>query len=176
MTLSIATIQGSVSDYNLYSLLAGELSRRLPGEEGDDLDDFLKRLSKLPIGFQAMAAMYQLDVSMALDDLGCHFNNWHHRGYIKKQIWALQELELIEHASILAEAFKVAQLYWDDIGGYGKLGAFGDWYYDSALDKALGPLNVRMWALCSPNGKFEGMLGQWPQYARKYPERLQDAN
>lgn len=172
MALSIAAIQGSVSDHHLYSLLAGELTRLLPDEEGNDLGDFLRRLSKIPRGFQAMAAMYQFDVSMALDDLGCHFNNWHHRGYIKKQIWALRELELTEQASILAEAFKTAQPYWDDLGGQGTLGAFKDWYYDSALENALDPLNLRLWALCSPNGKFEGMLGQWPRYARKYPERL----
>jgi len=173
--LSVATILGSVSDHHLCTLLAGELSRLLPEEEGEDLDDFLKRLSKLPVGFQAMAAMYQLDVSMALDDFGCHFYNWHHRGYIEKQIWALRELELTEHAELLTGAFKIADAYWERIGSWKDFREFCSWYDNSTLDKALHPLNIKMWALCSQNDKFEGMLGQWPQYARKYPERLQNA-
>ena len=173
MALSIATIEGSADDKHLYSLIAAELTRRLPGEEGDDLDEFLKRISILPIGFQAMAAMYQLDVSMTLDDLGCHFNNWHHRGYIEKQIWALRELELVEEADLLEQAYKLAQPHWHRIGDNE---TFGDWYYNSDFAKQIDPLNDRFWQLCKPGETWDGMLGQWPRYARKYPERLQDAN
>lgn len=176
MTLSIATIQGSVSDHNLYSLLAGELSRRLPGEEGDDLDDFLKRLSKLPIGFQAMAAMYQLDVSMALDDFGCHFYNWHNRGYIEKQIWALRELGAKEEADVLAKAYEIAKPYWDQIAAHESFEAFCEWYNASKLHDVLLPLNKEMWEMCARAGHEKGLLHYWTQYARKYPERLQDVN
>lgn len=172
--LSTDTIIGTVSDEELYALIARELSRRLPEEEGSDLSIFLERIKRIPVGFRAMAAMYQLDVSMALDDLGCHFYNWHHRGYIEKQIWALRELELNENADVLAEAYEIALPYWDQIGRHESFAAFCDWHNDSELDKALDPFNSRMWAVCSPNGKFEGMLGYWPRYARKYPERMQE--
>lgn len=176
MALSIATIQGTVSDHHLETLIRGELNRLLPDKEGRDPGYFLKRLSKIPVGFQAMAVMYQLDVSMALDDLGCHFNNWHHRGYIEKQIWALRELELEPFADVLSRAYEIASPYWDEIGSYEDFGEFCAWYNKSELYKSLDPLNVEMWALCAPNDRFEGMLGQWPRYARKYPERLQDTN
>lgn len=173
MTLSIATIEGSVSDEHLFSLIQGELSRLLPGEEGDDPGDFLRRLSQLPAGFQAMAAMYQLDVSMALDDFGCHFYNWHHRGYIEKQIWALRELQAQEEADLLAEAYRLAQPYWEQIEAHEDFAAFCAWYNQSRLHEALIPLNKKMWDLCSRPGRERGMLHYWMDYARKYPERLQ---
>ena len=58
-----------------------------------------------------MAAMYQLDVSLALDDLGWHFANWHHQAYSEETIWALQELETAEAAEIFAAAYVAAQPY-----------------------------------------------------------------
>jgi len=38
----------------------------------------------------AMAAMYQLDVSMTLDDLGWHFANRHQRGDCEETLWAFR--------------------------------------------------------------------------------------
>jgi hypothetical protein len=39
--------------------------------------EFLVELRRLPPGLRAMAATYELDVSLTMDDLGWHFGNWH---------------------------------------------------------------------------------------------------
>ena len=63
------------SDEKLFKHLGAELTRTLgPGAtSGDDLDVFVRRLGQLPRGLRTMAATYELDVSMTLDDLGWHF-------------------------------------------------------------------------------------------------------
>ncbi len=157
----------------MFKLLSAELQSRLPDGEGEDLDLFRARLRVLPTGLRAMAAMYQLDVSLALDDLGCHFYNWHHRGYCEETLWALRELEAHEAADIFALAYALAQPYWDKIGEFSDFDAFNAWYVDSDLDKALDPLNRRMWTLCDRvNASSDGLLRYWAPYARKYPHKV----
>ena len=90
MVLRIDQIKACPDDA-LLKLLGGELTERLGPSEGDNLDEFLTRLSRIPVGLRAMAAVYQLDVSLTLDDLGWHFANWHHRGYSEATLWALGE-------------------------------------------------------------------------------------
>jgi hypothetical protein len=45
----------------------------------------------LPPGLRAMTAIYQLDVSMALDDLGWHFGNWPDRALREETLQGLKE-------------------------------------------------------------------------------------
>jgi hypothetical protein len=147
MALTEEQIRDCTSDEELFQALSAELHRRLPDGESDDLDLFVERLRALPKGLRAMAAIYQLDVSMALDDLGWHFANWHHRPYCDETLRGLQELETHEPAEIFSNAYELAQLYWSTIGellaqGFDK---FVDWYPDSELEKTLDPLNRRMW-------------------------------
>ena len=49
-----------------------------------------------------MAATFELDVSMALDDLGWHFGNWTHRGYCDETLHGLRELEAGEYTEMFA--------------------------------------------------------------------------
>jgi hypothetical protein len=158
-------------DDALFKLLAGELTERLGPSEGDDLDEFLTRLSQIPVGLRAMAAVYQLDVSLTLDDLGWHFANWHHRGYSDATLWALGELGAHDHAAIFAEAYQAVQPFWDEIGALcaQDFGDFVEWYRDSELDRRLLPLTERMWDLQDIDG---GLLGFWTSYARQHPERV----
>jgi hypothetical protein len=177
MPLTESRIRECVHDDELFKLLSEELQWRLPGGEDDDLDVFLTRLRAMPAGLRAMAAMYQLDVSMALDDLGWHFANWHHRGYCDETLWALRELEASEAAEIFEQAYALVQPYWDKIGAllaeYGDFDDFAEWYWKSDLDKALLPLNKQMWKLCEgSDGKYEGLLRYWAPYARKYPYKV----
>ena len=78
--LSPSRIAKRASDEALFKLLGGELKRLLSPYTSDDLEPFVKAVEQLPIGLRSMAATYELDVSMALDDLGWHFANWHHQG------------------------------------------------------------------------------------------------
>ncbi len=175
MPLTEARIRECASDDDLYELLSAELRRRLPDEEDDDLDEFVSKLRALPPGLRAMAAIYQLDVSICLDDLGWHFANWHHRPYCEETLWALRELEATEEAEIFAQAYALAQPHWDRIGGLLENGFddFVAWYPDSDLEKATMPLTRRMWELCkTTEGHRNGLLRYWVIYARKYPHKV----
>ena len=177
MALTIESIAQCADDDALFTLLADELGARLPNGECPDLDKFLARTRRLPVGLRAMAAIHQLDVSITLDDLGWHFANWHHRAYCEEQIWALRELELEEAAQIFAEAYACAQPWWDQIGQLVSqdFEAFTKWYSGSDLEAALDPFTRRLWDLCETlksQGKKNGLLESWAPYARKYPERV----
>ena len=170
MALSEAQIKSAPTYDELYKLLSSELMLRLPDGEGPDLDLFLAQTRNMPVGLRAMAAIYQLDVSITLDDLGWHFANWHHRGYCEETIWALRELEAVEQADIFAKAYAAAQPYWDRIGAFvaNDFDGFVEWYSDSAFEQATMPLTERMWEL----QEEKGLLGYWGSYARKYPHRV----
>jgi hypothetical protein len=174
MALTETQILQCVSHDEVFKLLSSELKLRLPEDEGFGLDLFLERTRTIPIGLRAMAAIYQLDVSITLDDLGWHFANWHHRSYREETIWALSELEAFEQAEIFAQAYKLAGPWWDKIG---KLIAkdfqeFVEWYPHSPLDQRTMPLTRRMWQLQEIDG---GLLEYWPKYAKKYPHKVAEA-
>jgi hypothetical protein len=170
MALTEERIRACQSDEELFQALSAELQRRLPGRERD-FDHLVDRLRGLPKGLRAMAAIYQLDVSMALDDLGWHFANWHHRPYCDETLHGLKELEAHEAAEIFSDAYVLVQPYWDAIGELlaESFQKFADWYRVSDLEKALDPLNRRMWDLCQPD---YGLMVFWLVYARKYPEKV----
>lgn len=175
MALTEAQISECTGDEALFELLSAELQRRLPYGEGSDLDEFLEDLGAMPIGLRAMAAIYQLDVSICLDDLAWHFANWHHRAYCEETLWALRELEAFEAAEIFAEAYALVQPWWDKIGELvaEDFDRFVKWYPDSDLEKAMDPLTRRMWDLCgSGEGHRNGLLNSWAPYARKYPHKV----
>lgn len=175
MSLTEARIAECENDEDLFELLSEELRWRLSAVKDESLEAFVARLRKLPTGLHAMAAIHELDVSIALDDLGWHFANWHHRPYCEETLWALRELEAHEEARIFEHAYALAQPYWERIGDLlaDDFDTFTEWYRGSALDKALQPLNERMWELCkSRTGLEAGLLNYWVRYARKYPHKV----
>ena len=177
MGLTTESIGNCADDEDLFNLLAGELTAKLPQGEGADLDQFLAQTQRLPVGLRAMAAIYQLDVSLTLDDLGWHFANWHHRRYCEEQIWALRELEANEAAEIFADAYARVQPWWDKIGQLvaDDFEKFVKWYSDSDLEGVMDPLTRRLWDLfetAESQGKRKGLLESWAPYARKYPHKV----
>lgn len=124
-----------------------------------------------------MAAIHRLDVSMAMDDLGWHFYNFHSRELADETLRGLVELEATVAAEVFRKAMELIEPHWDTIG---RLSAqpgdsFSDWYVDSPLDEALTPLNEKLWDICTAAGKY-GLLSYWLTYARKYPERVTEQN
>jgi hypothetical protein len=172
MALTETFIRDCADDDALFRALADELSRRVPRELEWDTEGHLARMRALPPGLRAMIAIYQLDVSMTLDDLGWHFGNWPDRALRAETLQGLKELEAHEAAEIFAAACALAEPYWDTIVELrkGSFDEFADWYRNSDLDKALQPLNDRMWAFCGRTKS--GLLTYWVAYARKYPERV----
>jgi hypothetical protein len=173
MRLTVAAIRAARSDEALFRKLSAELERRMPSELHEDLDAFVSALANLTPGLRAMAATYHLDVSMALDDLGWHFANWHHRKYCDETSRGLWELEANEVAEVFDKAYQLVLPCWDAIGDMLAVDfkVFADWYYESPLVKGLRPLNIRLWEICEQFPDFR-LFQFWLDYARKYPERV----
>jgi hypothetical protein len=170
-TLTPALIARTRSDERLFKRLGAELTRTLgPGAaSGDDLDAFVRRLGQLPRGLRAMAAVYELDVSMTLDDLGWHFANWHHLGLAQETLLGLRELQAADAAAIFEQALAIVSKHWEFFGAPD----FVQRYDDSAVERALSPLNSRYWNLFdSTSGSATGLLDYWVPYARNYPSNV----
>ena len=75
----------------------------------------------------------------------------------------LEVLGATELAVIFREALALALPYWGDLGAEN----WSDWYCDSALEKAVEPLNDRAWKLIEEK---KGVLEHWVEYARKHPD------
>lgn len=163
----------SASDDDLLDALTAELQRLLPPAIQANYPELVAAIQRLPIGLRSMAATHRLDVSMSLDDLGWHFYNFHDRAYAEETLAGLLELEAAEVADIFQSAYDLVSPQWEEIGKFDSRSgdAFAKWYSKSALNKALDPLNLRLWAIC--NEQPNGLMQFWLDYARKYPERLQ---
>jgi hypothetical protein len=159
--LTVDEIDSSDHD-TLFELLGKELERRTPMGRGSP--QFLEALRKLPVGLRAMAATYELDVSLTLDDLGWHFGNWHSAELAEETWRGLDELGASEMAVIFREAFALAQQYWKELGSK----KWMEWYPGSDLEKAVGPLNHQAWEL----QRKKGILERWVDYARHNPDRV----
>ena len=167
--LSPSRIARTRSDEALFKLLGGELKRLLPPYDSDDLDPFVKSLQDLPEGLRAMAATYELDVSMALDDLGWHFANWHHKGLALETLAGLRELGACAEAAIFERALEIALAHWDFFAAKG----FVEAYFESSVETALSPLNDRLWRLLGYRGEGgRSLVDLWVPYARRSPERV----
>ena len=75
----------SSSDDELFSLLGEELKARIGRWVSSG--EYVAKIRNLPLGLRAMAATYELDVSLALDDLGWHFGNWHDAQLAVNNAW-----------------------------------------------------------------------------------------
>ena len=168
MALTEAQIAECAGHDDLLELLFSDLRVRMPPEEPFRFDRFLLQLQSIPPGLRAMAATFELDVSMTLDDLGWHFGNWTHRGYCDETLRGLRELEAGEYAEMFAKAYEWVQPYWDKILSLPP-GDFGDWYNGSDFEKATEPLSSRWWELQKID---DGIFGCWTRYARKYPHKV----
>jgi hypothetical protein len=156
------------SDDELFNLLAKELEKRIFVSR--DSPEFVTEIQKLPIGLRAMAATYELDVSLVMDDLGWHFGNWHNTVLAEETIRGLDELGATELAVIFKEAFQIALRYWDELGTK-------DWskrYHNSPLENEIKPLNEQ--AVKILEGKKNGIFEYWVNYAGKYPDRMVNIN
>src|SRR5947207_1772268 len=109
MTITLEAIDSS-SDDELFALLGKELENRISAERGSA--EFLSEIRGLPAGLRAMAATYELDVSLALDDLGWHFGNWHNADLAEETARGLELLGAEELSGLFRQAFQIAKNYW----------------------------------------------------------------
>ncbi len=162
--MTIDEIIAAKSDDDLYNLIACELEARLPPRQ--PIEGFVAAIQTLPPGLRAMAATYDLDVSLALDDLGWHFGNWHHVELAHETIRGLRELGADRMAEIFAGALEHAQRYWSELGSQNWL----EWSPGSPLATAVGPLTNEAYGIWEKQP--QGLFSFWLSYARRCPGKL----
>lgn len=164
--MTLSDIQQAQTDEALEELIAQELEARLPPRQ--PIEPYLAALRSLPRGLRAVAAIYDLDVSLALDDLGWHFGNWPHSGLAEETISGLKELGAARMAELFEEAYAAARRHWLAITAP----TWMDWYRDSPLHQETSPLSKEAWIIYHELPR--GLLTYWTRYARAYPDRLID--
>jgi hypothetical protein len=165
--LTPAAIARFRSDENLQARLGAELERligRTPGT--GQVRAILPALRRLPPGLRAMAATYELDVSMAMDGLEDHFVNWHNKALALETLAGLRTLGARQEADVFARALRLAFRHWRSLAsGAPKRG--------SALYKQFDPLNIKLWHLLGYQGKTgRSLMELWAPYARAHPESV----
>ena len=170
MGLSLVEIQ-TAEDEQLFGLLAAALIEFFPPDAQSNRDQFLIALTSAPRGLRAMAGMYDLDVSMSLDDLAWHFGSHNDERFLQETVLSLRELEALEAADIFTAAWEIAKPFLPKIRSTDWNGEdFHEFLKKAGIQSQVDPLNERMWALCKECGS-RGLIGYWLSYARKYPER-----
>ena len=178
MALTIQQIRDASSDEDLLRLLQTELNLLFPPESRRDVPVFLSKLQTVPAGLRAMAATFELDVSMALDDLAWHFVNYPHLDWYEETLQGLRELEVGEAAELFEKAFAIVEPHWDKMGEVAKdekFGAIHDWLNATGLQKQIDPLDDQMRKLLD-QWPETGLMHYWMVYARKYPARCVQTN
>jgi hypothetical protein len=159
------TIRSTKSDDKLFALLGQELERRLPNGR-TPTDEFVQELVALPLGLRAMAATYELDVSLTLDDLGWHFGNWPHKGLALETLSGLRELGATQLADAFSLGLEWAERHWANF----TRDDWMNWYNSPQIQKEVTSFNDSAYEIYKP--LTQGLFTYWVLYARAYPERL----
>src|ERR1041385_7708152 len=162
MSITLEAIDSS-SDDELFKLLGKEIQNRISAKRGSR--EFVSEIRALPDGLRAMAATYELDVSLALDDLGWHFGNWHNEDLAEETARGLELLGAKELSEIFTQAFQIAKNYWSELGAENWMKS----YHGSRFEKAVEPLNKQAWSILKD--KKNGIFKYWVDYARRHPEQ-----
>jgi hypothetical protein len=175
MALTIAQIREAESDEVLLRLLQAELKALFPRELRSDKIVFLSRLHSAPPGLRAMATTFDLDVSMALDDLAWHFVNHPDLNLCTETSDGLRELEATEAAELFDAALAIVKPSWDELQMVAQKQESGtanahDWLDETGIQKRIDPLTKSMWKLLGQWRDY-GLMYYWISYARAYPER-----
>jgi hypothetical protein len=171
VALTIEKIRSTENSEALLELLSEEWQRLLPAEALRNRDLYHRSLETLPRGLRAMAGMHFFDVSMALDNLAWHFGNQADERDRRETLNGLRELEMSEIADLFENAWKIVDAYLDGVRKSGHDGAIPkDWYMNSDMKKQIESMDKSIREQSEKAGDA-GLLGSWPIYARKYPER-----
>jgi hypothetical protein len=188
MALSVEQINEAADDNALYALLKSELLRLFPMWLLKKPAAFRRRREAAPPGMRAMAATYDLDVSLALDDLAWHFVNHPALWENEETLWALGELGQPEAVRIFGQALEFmrprlsalvaktkewnerADTHTESHGRPMKNARFlHDWLKEVGIDAHMDTLTRDFWALVKPEPM--AVLSWWLKYARRNPER-----
>ena len=174
--MTLVDIQNAKDDSELFQKLSLALSELFPPEVHDNPDKLYAALLTAPQGLRAMAGIYDLDVSMAMDDLAWHFGNHNEERFLQETVASLRELEANEAANLFAAAWDVVRPHLAEIRDKDwEAEDFHDYLDRTEIQTKIDPLNEDMWAICKACGDL-GLIRYWLTYARKYPERCVKEN
>ncbi len=126
-----------------------------------DLDLLLDAMTRAPKGLRSMAAIYELDVSMSLDDLAWHFLNHNDDRVLDETELGLQELEAAEPAEVFHAAREIVMPFLSEIRGKNWGNDNADEYLErTGIQAKIDPLNERIWENCKLQGNL-GLLQYW---------------
>lgn len=171
MALTEKQIRSAQADDELLDRLLDELKILFPPDLRRDPVVFLSRLQAAPVGLRAMAATYELDVSMALDDLAWHFVNHHAALELAEEtLLGLKEFGAPTAANVFAEALAIIRPHWQTLQAGLAAKTEHDWLAATGIQSSMNPLNERLWNYLKqfPDSSFFSL---WTAYARQHPER-----
>src|SRR6185437_7468478 len=145
--MTVAQIQAAKSDNELLGFLMAELNRLFPQELRRDRIVYVSKLQTAPPGLRAMAATFDLGVSMSLDDLAWHFVNHHDFDLYEETLRGLRELGAAEAADIFAEAYSIIEPFWNELEEIASGNEFENvhgWLDEKGIQERIDPLNKRM--------------------------------
>lgn len=175
MSLSLVEIQAANDDGHLFNLLTSALNELFPPELQSDRNQLFAALANAPKGLRAMAGIFDLDVSMSLDDLAWHFGNHNDERFLHETAVSLKELEAHDAAEIFLAAWEIAKPFLAEIRSKDwENQDFHEYLEKTGIQDKVDPLNDRMWTICKECGE-RGLMQYWLAYARKYPERCLSA-
>lgn len=128
---------------------------------------FARQIRKLPKGLRAMAATHFLDVSLGLDDIGWHFQNFGEENHVRETEMGLRELGIGPMADLFHETYEVVRPHLDAIVNKGQ-----DYYEcmeQAGLAQRLHELARKAWKL---RKRDCDIYAAWVRYARSYPENV----
>ena len=169
--MTLVEIQNTKDDEELFQLLSSALGENFPPHLQDDRDQLYAALLAAPRGLRAMAGIYDLDVSITLDDLAWHFGNHNDERFLQETVNGLRELEAIEAAALFAAAWEIMKPYLPEMRSLDSTTENPHDYLDrNGIQLKIDPLNDDMWAIHKACGEY-GLMQYWLTYARKHPER-----
>lgn len=171
MELTIEQIRAAENDAALFDLLYSELDQRLPNGFREDWDSYALRLEQLPRGLRAMAGIYFLNLSMAMDDLAWHFINQNDERELAETLAGLRELEMSEIANYFEKMWIFFKPHLHELQARDFAGKeFHEWLNEIGAQELANPMNKIIWDYCKKHREHRLLTG-WLTYARKYPER-----
>jgi len=170
--LIVEQIKGCVDDAALFKLLADEASALLPPELQDGRKAYFGLLPSLAPGIRAFNGIWDLDVSMSMDDIAWHFTNHFEEEHIQETLWSLAEVGAEEVHAIFSEALSIVRPHLGDLRSRSISAAKRhEWLDTSGIQAACKPLNKRLWEICEEAGNFR-LLSFAIGHARKHPDRF----
>jgi hypothetical protein len=166
--LALSILRSASDDATILSLLCEETLWLLPNELSKS--ELAGHAKACPPGLRALSGIWDLDVSMAMDDPAWHFGNHHHELLLQETYESLR----IVGADAVAEMFHAA---WEIVKPHLpylqdsaiRQKDFHSWLREVGIQQQIDRMNPRLWKICEEQGNFR-LLQFVIDFAKRCPE------